>query len=305
MKIVLFSSSDFFIDGIYGALSESKGGHKISDVIYKEISPTLSQKLISSGVEVIRDAGFDDENFNRMLKKYSADLFVVVSFGRIFTGEFFRLPAKGAVNVHFSALPSYRGAAPVEWAIYNGEKETGITVFFINEKLDEGDIILRRIFEIRPFETARVLRERLFALSSGILKEALDELSKPGFKAQPQKGKVSFAPLLRKEMGKVDFSADSANMIFRKIIAFSDKINIYTFYRGKRVILKDASETTDGGKEDIKPGCVFEFVKGVGFKVRCTSGSLFVKEVKPEGGRQMSAFEFAIGQRITLGDIFK
>ncbi|MFH1353079.1 MAG: methionyl-tRNA formyltransferase [bacterium] len=300
MKIILFSTSDNFIGSIPECLLEKN--HELPAIVTAKISCKEKDFLKEKGVEIINISGMDSEMFVEKLKKYNPDLFVVVSFGRIFTKEFLKIPKIGAVNIHFSLLPRYRGPAPIEWAVFNGEKITGVTVFFINEKVDSGDIIIQRKFEIGALESAEHLYGRLSGAACGILCEALEFIQDKSFSPRAQEGCASAAPLIKKENGRVDFKTEASSRIFRKVIAFSGRINVFAFFGRQRLIIREAKEVPDCGRS--LPGSVCKLLKGEGFVVKCGQGSLLVTKVKPEGKREMSGWEFAIGRRIKEGSLF-
>jgi len=300
VKIILFSTSDDFIRSISECLL--KKNHELPAIVSGEINSKEKEFLKEKGVEVMNIADMGSSDFGEKLKKYEPDLFVVVSFGRIFTKEFLKIPKIGAVNIHFSLLPRYRGPAPIEWAVFNGEKTTGITVFFINEKIDSGNIIVQREFEIGALESAEHLYGRLSVAAVGILREALESIQDKNFSPRAQKGSASAAPLIKKENGKVDFKTESASAIFRKVIAFSGRVNVFAFLGRQRIIIREVSEFKDSGGG--RPGTVSKLLKEKGFVVKCGKGSLLITKVKPEGKRQMSGWEFAIGRRLQEGSPF-
>lgn len=297
MKIILFSTSDDFINNISECLLEK--GHELPAVVCGPSQNKRDLFLKKRDIEIISAPDVFSSRVCKKISKYKPDLFVVVSFGRILTKEFLSVPKIGAVNIHFSLLPCYRGPAPIEWAVFNREKTTGITVSFMTEKIDTGGIILQRKFKVGETETAGHLYSRFTGAAPGILCEALVLLRDKNFSPKEQEGHVTFAPAIKKEEGKVDFKTDSASLIFRKVIAFSRRINVFTFFRRKRLIITEAAEAPDDKR--CPSGAVCRLLKGKGFVVKCGEGSLLVTKVKPEGKREMSGWEFAIGRKILVG----
>ncbi len=298
MRVILFSTSSDFIVPISRALLEA--GVEVPALVAGSFSSVDEAPLILSGIQTLRDDDVNSPAFIEKLKSFRPDLFVVVSFGRIFSEDFLAVPKLGAVNIHFSLLPAYRGAAPIEWAVFNGEKRTGITVFKIIKELDAGDIINAKSFDIDDGESASALYRRLAYASGGVIREAIDLISSPDFKPRPQTGIVSYAPRLEKKDGLVDFRKDSADLIYRKALAFSGKINISALIRGERIIIKEAAPVKNS--VDSEPGTIHSIEKNKGFAVNCAEGAVMLTSVQPAGKKPMGGWEFVIGRRLSPGD---
>ena len=236
-----------------------------------------------------------------IFKSHNADAAVVVAYGRILPETFLHAFEKGAINVHFSLLPKYRGAAPVNWAIVGGETKTGVTTMQMDAGLDTGAILLQRESEISEYETAPELMEKLSFLGAGLLSETLamyDELT-----AQPQdESQSSLAPILKKEDGLIDWS-QSAFVIERRIRGFQPWPNAYTKFDSKSLILWEAQPTisvTSG----ISNGEVIVAQKDE-LVVQCGERTaLRVLEVQPEARKRMAARDFINGMRLKVGDRF-
>jgi len=307
MRVVFFSTSSDFLTPIPRVLLDA--GCEVPAIVcgacvsrprrggFSEFDENLREL---SGVEIIRADDVNEPSFLEKLKSFSPDLFVVVSFGKIFSEDFLAVPRLGAVNIHFSLLPAYRGAAPIEWAVFNGEKRTGITVFKIVKALDAGDIINAKSFDIEERETAAALYRRLALASGDVIRETVDLISKPDFKVWPQEGAVSYAPRLEKKDGAVDFRKDSADLIYRKVRAFSGKINISVMIRGERVIIKEAVPLVN--TVSAEPGTILSLVKNKGFAVNCAEGAVMITSLQPAGKKPMGGWEFVLGRRLSTGD---
>src|ERR1044072_2359271 len=194
------------------------------------ISP-VKEFALARGLDVVQPAKIRNEESKQLFASHDADVGVVVAYGRILPDEFLRAPRRGCINVHFSLLPLYRGAAPTNWAIVNGEIETGVTTMFIEPALDTGPILLQRKTGIGATETAPELMERLAEIGAGLLGETLvrlDELT-----PRPQRDQdATFAPILKKEDGLIDWSR-SAVEIERCIRGFQPWPLAYTTFNSK------------------------------------------------------------------------
>jgi len=237
-----------------------------------------------------------------LVKKIAPDLIVVAAYGKILPKEIIDFPKYGSINVHASLLPEYRGAAPIQWAILNGEKETGITIQKVFEALDTGDIILQKKVQIEPDDNSHSLTIKLFDAGSELLVEAVDliESGKAQFIKQDEK-QATYAAILKKEDGIIDWKK-SANEVLDKVRALNPWPGAVTYYKGKTLKIIDAEEFDMGGNK-CPAGQVSTIVKNEGFIVGSCDGELLVKRVQPESGKAMSAYQFALGRKMKAGDI--
>ena len=235
-----------------------------------------------------------------LFASYSADVAVVVAYGRILPAEFLRAPHRGCINVHFSLLPLYRGAAPANWAIVNGEEKTGVTTMFIEEELDTGPILLQRNTPIGDTETAPELMQRLSVIGADLLAETLDQFD--SLTPRPQHhADATFAPLLTKQDGIIDWSVDAAK-IERCVRGFQPWPTAYTYHKPHRLIIWRAA--AEASALDATPGEII-FAHGDDLLVKCggeTALRLF--EVQPEAKRRMSVRDFLNGTHLKVGDRF-
>ncbi|MBU3956275.1 methionyl-tRNA formyltransferase [bacterium] len=298
MRVILFSTSSDFINTIPAALR--RAGCEVKAIVCGGFSRVDSDALKLSGIQTLPADDVNSPDFIEKLKSFRSDLFIVVAFGRIFSEDLLAVPRLGAVNIHFSLLPAYRGAAPIEWAVFNGEKRTGITVFKIKKELDAGDIINAKSFDISDGEQAHALYRRLSAAAGDVITETINLISKPDFKAMPQTGAVSYARRLEKKDGVADFRKDTADLIYRKVLAFSGKINVSVMIHGERIIIKEAIVIRNTGAS--VPGTIYSLVKNKGFSVNCADGAVMIVSIQPEGKKTMGGWEFVIGRRLSPGD---
>jgi methionyl-tRNA formyltransferase len=237
----------------------------------------------------------------QLFASHEADLAVVVAYGRILPGEFLRTPRRGCINVHFSILPLYRGAAPVNWAIVNGETETGVTTMFIEETLDSGPILLQQKTSIEARETAPDLMRRLSTMGADLLSETLARLNQITPRPQHERD-ATFAPILTKEDGRIDWTRSSYD-IWRAVRGFQPWPNAYTRIKSRGLTVWDAEPLSAPDAEGA-PGEVIA-ARGDELIVRCGGQTaLLLVEVQPEAKRRMPVRDFLNGIHLKVGDRF-
>jgi methionyl-tRNA formyltransferase len=228
------------------------------------------------------------------LRSFEADLMVVVGYGQIIPQTVIDLPRYGILNVHASLLPKYRGAAPIQWAIANGETRTGVTVMQIDAGLDTGDMLLKATTPIHPDETAPQLSARLAPLGADLLIEAISQIENGTIRRERQNnGEATLAPILKKEDGRIDWSR-SATEIYNRLRGFDPWPGAYTNFRGQRLAITRAglAETATLGSGTL------HYDKRRLF-AGCGNRTAFeVLEVQPAGRKRMNAEEFLNGYKI-------
>jgi len=236
-----------------------------------------------------------------LLRGTGADLSVVVAYGQILPLEIIGIPLHGTINVHFSLLPKYRGAAPVQAAVLAGEAKTGITIFRLNEKMDEGDILSSREIDISPKETAGELEARLATLGADLLVATIALIG--SLAPTPQNPALAtLAPKLRKEDGRIDWRLE-ASVIDRHVRAFTPRPSAFTFHKGQRMILLKGAPSLDVVVPSGPPGSVLRVTKR-GFQVQAGAGSLYwIESLQPESRGPMDAYTYSLNGRATAGDI--
>src|SRR6266508_3021384 len=267
----------------------------------KSSVPPVKEFATTRGLSVHQPAKIKTAQALELFASHRADLAAVVAYGRILPSALPRTTSHGCINVHFSLLPLYRGAAPVNWAIVNGETRTGVTTMFIEERLDSGPILLQSETDISEEETATELMQRLSHMGADLLGETLKRL--PMITPRPQHDRdATFAPMLRKEDGLIDWSA-SAFVIERCIRGFQPWPNAYTHYKSRRLIIWKASPRDMAEREAGFGGVIS--AQGDELIVNCgEQTSLRLLEVQPEATRRMSARDFLNGMHIRVGDQF-
>jgi methionyl-tRNA formyltransferase len=255
----------------------------------------------SRGIPVAGPEKIRDPSFLAKLKDWSPQIIVVVAFGRILPATILDLAPYGCVNVHYSLLPKYRGAAPVAWTIINGEEKSGVTTMKLVEKMDAGPIYLREEIPVAPDETTLSLQAKLAPVGARLLLETIHRLKEGTLAAQPQKdADVTFAPMIKKEDGLIDWHR-TAYEIERRVRGFTPWPSAYTQLGGKLMKVHRAKviETSEHGN----PGEIIR-ADGNGFWVATGSGILSLEEVQLENKRRLPGAEFAKGARIRTGERF-
>lgn len=264
--------------------------------------PPIKGFALTHGLRIEQPQKIKIEQEKDLFASYDADLAVVVAYGRILPLEYLRAPRRGCINVHFSLLPLYRGAAPANWAIVNGEKTTGVTTMFIEEALDTGPILLQRETIIGPTETTPELMQRLAVLGADMLSETLAQLD--SITPRPQHDRdATFAPMLRKADGAISWS-NSAATIERLVRGFQPWPNAFTYYKSQRLIIWQAEvvETPASGAEagEVVAAHTDQLV------VKCGDETeLRIIEVQPEARRRMGVRDFLNGTHLKVGDRFE
>jgi len=248
--------------------------------------------------------------FRNWLKERNPEMIIVVAYGQILPPDILCFPSRGCLNAHASLLPRYRGAAPIEWAIIKGEKNTGVTVIQMNEGLDEGDIVLQEAVGIGPDDTSGVLWEKLASLSAELLLRSLKRIKKGKVKVIPQNNEeATYIPPLNKSDGFIDWNTSAGN-IHNLVRGLNPRLGAYTYIRRdeeKEKILKiwktePATGNQKPGTTTSRPGEVMEIIKDEGLT---GAGFLLVKEVQEEGSRKMPVNEYLQGRPLKVGCILR
>lgn len=263
--------------------------------------PPVKEFALAHHLNVYQPARVKNDEAKQLFASHDADVAVVVAYGRILPDEFLRAPRRGCINVHFSLLPLYRGAAPANWAIVNGEAETGVTTMFIEPTLDTGPILLQSKTRIGETETAPELMERLAEIGATLLGDTLAKLDE--LTPRPQHDRdATYAPILTKEDGLIDWS-HSAFDIERRIRGFQPWPNAYTSFNSKSLILWEAqpamSVTSGIANGEVIVAQRDELVVQCGGQT-----ALVVLEVQPEARKRMAARDFINGMHLKVGDRF-
>ncbi|MBF0384377.1 MAG: methionyl-tRNA formyltransferase [Candidatus Omnitrophica bacterium] len=307
MKIVFFGSDDFAACHLEALLSAKEGiiccvcpvDKAVGRGMRKASSP-VKEIAVKNGIDVLQPLDLMDRGFLEKLEAFEADLFIVIAYGKILPKEVLTIPRIFSINVHASLLPKYRGAAPINWAVINGEESTGITIIKINEKMDAGEIVSSCIVPISRGDTSYQLREKMKSIGPQLLKGTVQAILAGKYKLTSQdESKVSFAPKLTKENGKIDWN-NQAEAICNKVRGLLPWPSAYTFYRGKmlKILRADVSAFMAQGH---KPGEVVSTDKK-GVNIAAKGSVVLIKEVHLQDGKQISAFDFTLGHELNPGE---
>ncbi len=266
--------------------------------------PPVKEVALKNGLPVEQPEKIkENKAFASFLKSLDPDVIVAVAYGKILPKEILDIPKHACLNVHASLLPKYRGAAPIQWALLNGEDETGVTVMRLNELLDTGDILLQKKIKIEEEDDAITLSKKLFSEGSRLLLEALEQIAQAKARFTPQNNaEATNAPSITKESGEIDWKR-SAPDIHNRIRAMVPWPGAHTFYKKKLLkIWKSKIHVVDFETKYKLPGTIVQIIKNAGFIVATGNGHLLVSAVQSEGGKQMEAYNFVIGHDVKIGE---
>ncbi len=267
----------------------------------KSPSP-VKEMALKHGMALYQPEKVKEESFIEEMKALRPDLLVVVAFGQILPRDLLGVPQFGAINVHGSLLPQYRGAAPIAWAILKGEKRTGITTMLMDEGMDTGDILMQTEIPIEEEDTGETLQKKLSSLGGQLLTETIEKMKEGSLSPEPQDhSRASYAPPLKKKDGLIDWKKP-AEEIDRQIRAFNPWPGAFTGM--EYGLLKIYRGEVRKGAFRGKAGSVI-WVGSDFIEVGTGEGSFLIREVQPEGKRRMSVRDFLSGHRISAGTIFQ
>lgn len=254
------------------------------------------------GLPVWQPKRIKEEDFTAFLEEQKPDLMVVVAFGQILSQRILDIPPYGCINVHGSLLPRYRGAAPMQWCVIDGEKKTGITTMFMDAGLDTGDMLLKAEFPIGSDTTLEEVHDGLMALGAKVLIDTLEELSAGTLKRIPQTGESNYAPMLTKETGHIHWQ-DCAQKIHNLVRGLDSWPGAYTFLAGKKYKIWRTRCTTE--KTEAQPGTILRADKKEGLFVAAGDGVLEITELQAPGKKRMAAKDYLNGHAIALPATFE
>ena len=307
-NIVYMGTPDFAVPAL---LAIHKAGHNISLVVTQPDRPSgrgrklkatpVKASALNLGLKVVQPASVKETDFIHQIKSLMPEFLVVTAFGQILSPKLLAIPKYGAINIHASLLPKYRGPAPIQWAIINGENETGITTMQMNEGLDTGDILLMEKTAIDRTDTAETLHDRLAEMGARLIIKTLDQWGKDTLPPLAQDhSQATYAPLLKKKDGRMDWGKP-ANRLDRFIRGMTPWPGAFTFYDDNRV--KIFSSLPIEQHADAPPGTV---IKGFEDELRVATGDgvLLIQELQGASGKRMNIRDFLRGNPIPPGTRF-
>lgn len=305
MRVVFMGTPDFAV----GTLEEIiKAGHEVLAVFTQPDKPKgrgkamqfppVKETALAHDLTVYQPERVKDEEYVSILRELNPDVIVVVAFGQIISKEILDLPRFGCVNVHASLLPKYRGAAPIQWAVIDGEKESGVTTMLMNEGIDTGDMLKKVVVPLDEKETGGSLFDKLAEEGAKLLVETLVDLENGTATRTPQDhDKATKAKMLRKELGLIDFTK-SAVEIERLIRGLNPWPSAYTGYKGKTLKIWDATVINEDKPGEA--GQIVEVTKN-SLIVKTGDGLLSLEEVQLEGKKRMEIDAFLRGNTVEIG----
>lgn len=306
MKVVYMGTPDFAVSPLEKLMEE---GHEVLLVITqpdrekgrgKGIAQSpVKECAIKHGIEVFQPEKIKDPEAVSFVKKFDADIFVVAAFGQILSEEILSIPPYGCINIHASLLPKYRGAAPIQWAVLNGEEYSGVTIMQMAKGLDTGDILTQEKIKLSEDETGDSLFDKLTGLGADLLIKTLPLIEKGKIIPQKQDEALStYAGKITKDMGLLDFNKDSKTLE-RFVRGLNSWPSAYTHIDGKTLKIWEAEASLEKVK-NTEPGTVIN-VSSDSFDIVCGEGLLRVRAVQLEGKKRMSVHDFLLGYRIKEG----
>ncbi len=306
-RVVFFGTPEFAVPSLQAL---HRAGYEIALVVSQPDKPAgRGQKLAATPVKaaagclhlpVFQPPSLRSPEVVAHLAQFGADLFVVAAYGKIFPRSVLELPQRGCVNVHASLLPRYRGAAPIQWAILNGDSETGVSIMLMTEEMDAGPVLLQRRVSIGAEETYGELQQRLAVLGASALLEALSGWLAGSLQPQEQDPSlVTFAPLIRKEHGRIWWTSP-AEFICRQVRALNPWPGAFFFWRD-RLIKVHRARVSEEERPGLPPGTVITARERL--VVQTGAGATELLELQMEGRRRLPAKDFLAGQGLRPGEV--
>lgn len=312
LKIVFMGTPDFAVGALQAII---EAGHQVSAVVTQPDKPKGRGKELqmtpvkacaaAHNIPVFQPGKIKEPEAVEVLRSYEADIFVVAAFGQILSEEILSMPKYGCVNIHASLLPKYRGAGPIQWAIIDGEKKTGVTIMQMEKGLDTGDMLLQKEVEIDPKETGDSLHDKLAAAGAELIVEALPKIAAGQLTPRKQNDAEScYAKMLQKSMGRIDWNltADKLDCLIRGLISWP---GASTTFRGKNLKIWEEEPVMEGdfsvSISESLPGTIV-CVEKEAFYVQTKEGVLKVLSVQIEGKKRMAVKDFLLGYPIKAGE---
>ena len=312
MKIVFMGTPDFAqksLEALYNA------GHEILAVVTNiDKLKGRGMKLVESPVKEYAKSKnltiFQPEKvrknieFIEQIKKLEPDVICVVAYGKILPSEILEIPKLGCINVHASLLPKYRGAAPIQWAVLNGDKTTGVTTMYMDVGMDTGDMILKQEVEIGENETTGELWDRLSIIGADLLVKTLKQIEKGTAPRIKQSDDFTMAPMLNKEISKIDWQEKTAKQIKNLVRGLNPIMGAYSYLNGKKIKFwkVEVEEDTNSNQEN---GTVIKANDKDGLYIKAKDGVLKIIEIQGENAKRMNANDFLRGNKIEIGQKFE
>lgn len=306
MRIIFMGTPDFAVGALEALIQK---GHEIALVVTQPDKPKgrgkamqrtpVKEAALAHGIEVYQPRRVREAECVEYLRGQDADIIVVAAFGQILPKEILEMPRYGCVNVHASLLPKYRGAAPIQWAVINGEQVTGVTIMQMDEGLDTGDMLLKEEVALHKDETGGSLFGRLAQTGAALCVEALELIARGAIQPVPQnQEEATYTKMIKKQMGEVDWGKP-ARELERLVRGLNPWPSAYTYLDGRTLKIWQASVRQENGPAQ-EPGTIVSVAKD-SIEVQCGQGVLVLKEIQMEGKKRMGADAFLRGFPLEAG----
>ena len=317
MRIVFMGTPDFAkesLEKLYEA------GHEIVGVVtnpdkpkgrgMKMIPTPVKEYALEKGINVYQPIKVKENiEFIEKMKELKPEVMCVVAYGKILPMEILEIPEKGCINVHGSLLPKYRGAAPIQWAVLNGDKITGVTTMYMDKGMDTGDMILKEEVTIGENETTGELWDKLSTLGANLLVETLKQIENGTAKREKQGEDFTMAPMLEKSIAKIDWNEKTALEIKNLIRGLNPIMGAYTFLNGRKIKFWKADIVEKNEFDEkifkLKNGTVILADAKKGLLIKTNDGVLKIIEIQGENARRMNIGDFLRGNKINENEIFE
>ena len=314
MRVVFMGTPDFAkesLEAVYNA------GYEILTVVTNpdkkqgrgmKLKPSpVKEFALEKGLNVMQPEKVrKNEEFINEIKKLNPDVICVVAYGKILPKEILEIPKLGCINVHGSLLPKYRGAAPIQWAVLNGDKETGITTMYMDEGMDTGDMILKEKVEIGEDETTGELWDRLSKVGGELLVKTLKAIENRTAPRIKQGKEFTLAPMLDKKMTKIDWENKTAREIKNLVRGLNPIMGAYAFLNGKKIKFWKV-DVVDNNEDNssLKNGTVIEANPKEGLFIKAKEGIIKVLEIQGENAKRMKIDDFLRGNKVEEFEVFE
>lgn len=310
MKVIFMGTPDFAVPCLDMLIKE---GHEVCLVVTqpdkpkgrgkKMLFPPVKEKAIEYGIEVFQPVKVKEEEAVEKLRSYNADIIVVVAFGQILPESILNMPKYGCVNVHGSLLPKYRGAAPIQWSVINGDTKTGVTTMYMEKGLDTGDMLLKAEFDITSYDTYGTVHDKMCVIGADVLKETLVKIENGTIVREKQDDALSnYAPMISKETGHIDWNKTSFEII--NLIRGLDPVPAaWTVYNEEVLKIWKAVEI-ECDNTTAKCGEIADITKK-GFVVKTGDGFVLVTEIQARGGKRMATDAYMRGHAVEKGIVLE
>lgn len=314
MKVVFMGTPDFAkesLEALYNA------NHEILAVVtnpdkpkgrgMKMVASPVKEFSIEKGLKIYQPVKVrNNEEFINEINNLEPEVICVVAYGKILPKEILDIPKYGCINVHGSLLPKYRGAAPIQWAVLNGDKTTGITTMYMDVGMDTGDMILKEEVKIGEDETTGELWEKLSKIGGKVLVETLERIENGTVTRQKQGEDFTMAPMLDKSIAKIDWKNQTAVQIKNLVRGLNPIMGAYTFLNGKKIKFWKVQLLENSSKNNLEPGMILLSDTKKGLHIQANGGIINVLEIQGENARKMSIQEFLRGhQEVKEGQVLE